>query len=328
MSRKKNATKYQIFAAIDPTVTLIIPELAKEIGLNESIVLMQIAFWIKTSNNIVNNVYWTYQSMTDMQEKAFPYWSIDTIRRIVHKLHKQGYILVGQHNKRKGDNTQWYALEPDKLSTLKSIIIAPIEAENSTPSLQDASMPSSQVATPSLQDRTTLPEIPTEIEKESATSADVKPSKKKREPNPLFNAVAEHIFGIHPDQIPQDDDENSGTRIGIITAWLAGKSEYAYHGRKKTHIGFISAPAQPEHVRLFAGYYKSSSNAHIPYDLMKFVDAWRKWASSRKTAPRRATPPIPVFNESPAPEIPLEERVRMAEESRRMFLSLKPAAGE
>lgn len=186
MSAKKTAIKWQIYTAADPTVERIFPSLAKEIGLNESIVLMQIAFWITTSNNVVNGAYWTYQTMLEMQEKAFPYWSIDTIRRIIHKLHKAGYILIGQHNKRKGDNTQWYALEPDKLSSLKSVIVAPLKDENegkaSTPYLQDASMASSQVASPPLQDRTTLPEITTENKEKKSSS-------QKRDA--IFDAIAE-----------------------------------------------------------------------------------------------------------------------------------------
>jgi hypothetical protein len=181
VSKKHAATKWQIYTAADPTVERIIPSLAVEIGLNESIVLMQIAFWIKTSNNVVNDVYWTYQSMSEMQEKAFPYWSVDTIRRIVHKLHSAGYILIDQHNKRKGDNTQWYALEPDKLSTLKSIIVKEIEAEANTPYLQVASTPS-QVASPPLQDRTTLPETPTETTQKEKTT---------RKRDPFYDAISE-----------------------------------------------------------------------------------------------------------------------------------------
>lgn len=150
-STSEPPTKWQIYTAADPMVERIIPSLAKEIGLNESIVLMQIAFWIKTSNNIADGAYWTYQTMEDMQQKAFPYWSINTIRRIVHNLAKKGYILIGQYNKRKGDNTQWYALEPDKLSSLKSIIVKEIELEDSTPSSQVGRVASSQVDSTPLQ---------------------------------------------------------------------------------------------------------------------------------------------------------------------------------
>lgn len=200
----ETATKWQIYTAADPTVERIFPSLAKEIGLNESIVLMQIAFWIKTSNNIVNDTYWTYQSMTEMQEKAFPYWSVDTIRRIIHKLQKAGYILIDQHNKRKGDNTQWYALEPDKLSTLKSIIVQPIEAETSTPPLQDASMAYSQVASPPLQYRTTLPEITTENKEKKSSS-------QKRDA--IFDAIAE-VFKT-----------DAGGYIGNIKAMMLGTAK-------------------------------------------------------------------------------------------------------
>lgn len=284
MSDEQEFTKWQIYTAAKPTVTRIIPELAAEIGLNESIVLMQIAFWIETSNNVRDGVYWTYQSMAEMKEKAFPYWSVDTIRRTVHHLHEMGYILIGQYNKRKGDNTQWYALEPDKLSTLKTVLVAP--SDRSTPYLQNASMPSSQVATPPLQNRTTLPEIPTEIIKQESApnGTDTQPIKSvtkeptKREPNPMFDAVAQYVFEIEPETVTKE-----GGRIGILTAWLSGKSDGVKRGKKREEVGYISSPAKPEHVQMFAAHWKSVKHgADLPLDLVKFVDAWRQWATSVK----------------------------------------------
>lgn len=100
--------------------------------------------------------------------------------------------------------------------------------------------------------------------------------------NPLADAVAEFIFGIDP-----TFSTDRGGRIKVITDWLSGKSD----GTKDAKVGFISAPAAPEHVKSFAGHWKSISNANMPYDLRKFVDAWRKWASSRKakvSAPKPA----------------------------------------
>jgi hypothetical protein len=87
--------KPQIYTSGNPTVTRIVPELAAEIGLNESIILLQIAFWIKTSNNLRDGRYWTYQSSRDMKRKAFPYWSHSTIDRAVKKLIAQGYVIEG-----------------------------------------------------------------------------------------------------------------------------------------------------------------------------------------------------------------------------------------
>lgn len=102
--------------------------------------------------------------------------------------------------------------------------------------------------------------------------------KKQREPNPLFDAVAQYVFEIAPDEL-----KDEGGRIGILSSWLSGKSDGVKHGKSRVTVGFISAPAKPEHVMAFASYWKSSSSANIPYDLVKFVDAWRKWVSGLKT---------------------------------------------
>lgn len=153
----EQATKWQLSEVINPTVTRIIPELAKEIGLNESIVLLQISYWIGISKNVRDGVYWTYHSLREMQKDAFPYWSIETIRRTIKSLVDSGYIVIGNYNRRKGDNTQWFALEPDKLSSLKSVIV--VAVSEGGVSKRDRV---SQDETPPQQNETTLPETTTE----------------------------------------------------------------------------------------------------------------------------------------------------------------------
>ena len=153
----EQTTKWQLSEVINPTVTRIIPELAKEIGLNESIVLLQISYWIGISKNVRDGVYWTYHSLREMQKDAFPYWSIETIRRTIKSLADGGYIVIGNYNRRKGDNTQWFALEPDKLSSLKSVIV--VAVSEGGVSKRDRV---SQDVTPPQQNETTLPETTTE----------------------------------------------------------------------------------------------------------------------------------------------------------------------
>lgn len=188
-SSSDQATKWLIYEPAKTVITRIMPELATEIGLNESIVLLQISFWISISNNIENERYWTYQTLGDMQKRAFPYWSIDTIRRTLHSLRDQGYILIDNFNKRKGDNTQWFTLEPDKCSSLKSIYVMPESkiAKDYPPSILP--VPPLQNATTPLQNRTTLPEITTETTHikdiaHSAQSSESSPNKKQK-PLPL-----------------------------------------------------------------------------------------------------------------------------------------------
>lgn len=100
----------------------------------------------------------------------------------------------------------------------------------------------------------------------------------KREPNPMFDAVAQYVFEIEPKTVTKE-----GGRIGILTAWLSGKSDGVKRGKKREEVGYISAPAKPEHVQMFAAYWKSVKHgADLPLDLVKFVDAWRQWATSVK----------------------------------------------
>lgn len=183
--------RWQIYTGANPTVERIIPELAVEIGLNESIVLMQISHWISISKNLHNGVYWTYNTIRAMHKDYFPYWSVATIWRTITNLKEAGYIIVtNEFNKRKGDKTQWFALEPDKLSTLKSVLIAPA-LEHSTGKLF-------QNETTLFQNETTLPNTSSNIKKTIAPDGAGEPEKPKekkaREPNPMYDAIKD-IWG-------------------------------------------------------------------------------------------------------------------------------------
>ncbi|MFW6030671.1 MAG: DnaD domain protein [Halanaerobiales bacterium] len=97
------------------------PALAKEIGINESIVLLQLEFWISISKNIEEGKQWTYQSLTDMQEKSFCFWSTSTIRRAIDNLIDKDLIYKDNYNKYKYDRTGWYALNYENIKKLRSI---------------------------------------------------------------------------------------------------------------------------------------------------------------------------------------------------------------
>jgi DNA-binding PadR family transcriptional regulator len=113
---------YEIWAPADPTVLRIMPDLAEEIGLNESIVLLQIAYWIRHSDNARDGRRWTFQSVRDMQRKAFKWWSRETVRRAITSLGAQELIFVtGKYNRHKYDTTHWYALNPDGFTRLRSV---------------------------------------------------------------------------------------------------------------------------------------------------------------------------------------------------------------
>ena len=96
--------------------------LARELGLNEALVLQQINYWIeinkKSGNNYHDGKYWTYNSIRAWQEKDFDYLSVDTVKRTFSKLEKAGYLLVGNYNKDPRDKTKWYTINDNKLEEL------------------------------------------------------------------------------------------------------------------------------------------------------------------------------------------------------------------
>ena len=164
----------------DPTVTRIFPSLAAEIGLNESIVLLQIAYWIKTKNNLEDGQWWTYQSVREMQRDKFPYWSVATINRIINNLVEKQYLhATDKYNQKRYDKTRWFALNVDGLRKLDSITLQfedgkrPVSkrstlSQNDTRSNQFDTR-STQNETRSAQNETTIPETPTETTAKTTT---------------------------------------------------------------------------------------------------------------------------------------------------------------
>lgn len=96
--------------------------LAREIGLNEALVLQQINYWIeinkRSGNNYFEGRYWTYNSIRAWHENDFDYMSIDTVKRTFSKLEKMGYLIVGNFNKDPRDKTKWYTINDEKLEEL------------------------------------------------------------------------------------------------------------------------------------------------------------------------------------------------------------------
>lgn len=96
--------------------------LARELGLNEALVMQQINYWIeinkRSGKNYYDGKYWTYNSIRAWQENDFDYMSVDTVKRTFTKLAKAGYLLVGNYNKDPRDKTKWYTINNDKLEEL------------------------------------------------------------------------------------------------------------------------------------------------------------------------------------------------------------------
>lgn len=93
----------------------VLPSLAKKVGLNEAIFLQQLHFRLLISTNERDGHKWIYKTLADWNEE-FPFWSYDTLKRIVSKLEKEGYIVTtNAYNKLKMDKTKWYRVDYSKM---------------------------------------------------------------------------------------------------------------------------------------------------------------------------------------------------------------------
>ena len=88
-------------------------DIAKKYGINEAILLNNIAFWVyKNRANEHNNYegrYWTFNSVKAFTE-LFPYMSNSTIRRALNNLKENGLILIGNFGDTLTNKTNYYTL--------------------------------------------------------------------------------------------------------------------------------------------------------------------------------------------------------------------------
>lgn len=97
---------------------LVLPSLAKVLGLNGAIIVQQIHYWLTINegkeSNFKDGYYWTFNSSGGWQ-KQFPFWSKKTIERALRKVEDKGIVVTGCYNKRSFDRTKWYRLDYAKL---------------------------------------------------------------------------------------------------------------------------------------------------------------------------------------------------------------------
>ena len=89
-------------------------------GIEEAIILENIAFWIKKNESNGTNFYddytWTYNSAESFN-KLFPYITPSKIRRCLLKLEELNVLKSGNYNKAGYDKTKWYTICNVEVST-------------------------------------------------------------------------------------------------------------------------------------------------------------------------------------------------------------------
>ena len=109
--------------------------IATAYSVNQAIFLDNLAFWTRhnkaNKKNFFEGRYWTYNSMDAFLE-LFPYWTLNTLRKIRSKCVDNDLIIKSNFNKTKYDQTTWYSLT-DKAMKLFNIELIDIN-EYSNPS--------------------------------------------------------------------------------------------------------------------------------------------------------------------------------------------------
>ena len=88
-------------------------KIAKQYGLEESILLENIYFWVKknkcNNQNYHNGKYWTYNSIKAFSA-LFPYMSESKIYRALKNLEENGLIEISDFNENRYKRPSWYTL--------------------------------------------------------------------------------------------------------------------------------------------------------------------------------------------------------------------------
>lgn len=95
---------------------LIYPELAKEIGVNEAILLQQLNYWLERTKHNYKGEKCVHKTMEEWN-KEIPFVSEITIKRTVKNLKNMGLIKV-----KRAVHTQLYSIDFNKLNKLKEKI--------------------------------------------------------------------------------------------------------------------------------------------------------------------------------------------------------------
>ena len=86
------------------------------------IFIANLASWLNTNyskdnpdhRNFHEGRYWSYNSYPEFS-KYFGFWSAKVVRTIISRALKLGLIMIGNFNKKKYDNTNWYTLSDKAL---------------------------------------------------------------------------------------------------------------------------------------------------------------------------------------------------------------------
>lgn len=287
-------------------VLIVNRTLAKAIGLNRSIALRQIRYWLKLNEKVKSEKHfhagswWTFNTYTDWQRDNFDFWSWDTVTRTLTSLENEFALIksTSEFNKKEYDHTKWYTIHYGNYAAFMRLwqdFAHPRAGDSRYSNEYTLFMeqwgkqraeytysvaPTDEIVSgerPQLAEsvRNLPPPIPettqTLKKKESAPAkanagASTKTPKKERAADPLFDAVSMLIFGIDSKMIPVKSRSN----VAAAAHWLAGKTE----GTKAIHVGKLTPAATPEEVRAFVNWYSNQTGGALNPTHISSLSMW------------------------------------------------------
>src|SRR5687767_4746327 len=113
-SREGQQTGKPMIKLIDEPPLIVLPTIAKAIGLNESIVLQQLHYRLHMQRYMKKGKSWWPMTIEEWQRDEFPFWSIKTVNRIFDNLEARNLIeRTDLWNTKGRDRTNWFTIDYD-----------------------------------------------------------------------------------------------------------------------------------------------------------------------------------------------------------------------
>jgi hypothetical protein len=192
---------------IDEQPLQVLRSLAVAIGLNEAIILQQLHYEMRLERHVFEGVSWVYYTYEQWRERDFPFWSVDTLKRAIYHLEKDGLIAsTMRFNHSPIDKRKWYTIAYEKLEELGTgqVVTAPTmqnamtTGQNATTTMQNAPIdvadcPDDHSKMPR------LPKIPTKKTTQEETLPPVVP-----QGGQTYSAGFEHFWSGYPEKKGKD----------------------------------------------------------------------------------------------------------------------------
>lgn len=138
-------------------------------GLNKAIFINQLNYWLeineKADRNFENGYYWVYNTYENWVENDFPFWSVDTVKRVITSLENSGVVISANYNRMKMDKTKWYRIDYERLQEIIDSVCCPKQKSRKEGS--DHITNRADCTVEERNEHKAIPEITTEINKKN-----------------------------------------------------------------------------------------------------------------------------------------------------------------